>query len=188
VIQRRVEAPGKIRRLSIAVLLDQTIGTTQQEALKNAFAAAAGLDMAPVADGGRGDRIELLPMKFDRTAETEANRAADTAVKHGFQTELVRNGAAVLIVVLVLVASLLVGRRLLAARPEPFDALLADAPAPAVAGAGTYSGPAGAGRTGLDEPGRDPRASGSKAELVRQLAQERPDEVARQLQSWMSES
>src|SRR5262249_34918073 len=104
VVQRRIEAPGKIRRLSIAVLLDQTIGMRQQEALKSAFAAAAGLEMESAAQGGRGDRIELLPMKFDRSAETAATRAADSESKRGFQAGLIRNGAAVLIVVLVLIA------------------------------------------------------------------------------------
>jgi flagellar M-ring protein FliF len=188
VVQRRIEAPGKIRRLSIAVLLDQTIGTTQQQALKNAFAAAAGLEMDPVAEGGRGDRIELLPMKFDRSAETEATRAADTEAKRGLQSDLARNGAAVLIVVILAVASLLVGRRLLAARPEPFDALVGGpAPTLATAGAGTYSGPAGAGRIESGGSTRHPGAPASRSDRVRQLAAERPDEVARQLQSWMAE-
>src|SRR5262249_5139631 len=51
VVEHRVAAPGKVRRLSIAVLLDQTLSAGQQQALKNAFAAAAGLDLSPATEG-----------------------------------------------------------------------------------------------------------------------------------------
>jgi flagellar M-ring protein FliF len=92
VIERRVAAPGKIRRLSIAVLLDQGISRVQQESLKNAFAAAAGLDLEPIAEGGRGDRIELSTMPFDKTRVTQAAKAAETQAKQSFQSQLMRNG------------------------------------------------------------------------------------------------
>ena len=55
-------SPGKLRRLSIAVLLDGKIGAGEQKSLKDVFAAAAGLDLAR---GGRGDKMELMPMTFD---------------------------------------------------------------------------------------------------------------------------
>jgi flagellar M-ring protein FliF len=180
VVEHRTAAPGKVKRLSIAVLIDQSVRAAQREALKNAFAAAAGLDLEPVSQGGRADRIELLPMKFDRTAVTAATQAAETQAKRGFQAELIRNIAAVVIVLIVLVASVLVGRRLMAPQPQGLDALI-DEPAtrqiPA-AGAGTYTA------SGAAAPVRESAAS---AERVRRLAADRPEELARQLQTWMAE-
>ena len=123
-------------------------------------------------------------MKFDHTAETEATRAADTEAKRSLQTAAVRNGSAVLIVVIVLVASLLVSRRLLGHKPEPFEALMSDT----IEAVSTPTEP-----VTLQFPQQQVRAapgarnSVTRAERVRLLAAERPDEVARQLQTWMSE-
>jgi flagellar M-ring protein FliF len=183
VVERRVAAPGKVRRLSIAVLLDQTLSAAQQQALKNAFAAAAGLDLSPSTQGGRGDRIELLPMAFDKTATAEAARTADTEAKRGFRTEIVRNGSAVLVVVLILVASLLVARQLLAPRPERFEALITDARPLDLAAGST----AGEERRSREEFMDDPTGARAGTERVRQWAADRPDAVARQIQSWMNE-
>jgi flagellar M-ring protein FliF len=191
VVERRVAAPGKIRRLSIAVLLDQTISRTQQEALKNAFAAAAGLDLEPLAEGGRGDRIELLPMAFDKTAVTKAAKAAEAEAKQTFTGQLTRNGAAVLIVVLVLVASLVVARQLLAAPRQSMDAFIGG-PLPLngseIGGKQPigYSRSMGAGTRG-GEAMRAPAGPATRADRVREMAAEHPDEVARQLQRWMTE-
>jgi flagellar M-ring protein FliF len=191
VVERRVAAPGKIRRLSIAVLLDQGVSRSQQEALKSAFAAAAGLDLDPVAEGGRGDRIELHTMPFDKTTVTQANKAAEAQAKQSFNSQLTRNGAAVLIVLLVLVASLLVARQLLAAPKQPPDGFLSGSPSlngPDTADSPSigYPRPVSAAMQG-GAPPRAPAGPATRADRVRVLAAERPDEVARQIQRWMSE-
>jgi flagellar M-ring protein FliF len=184
VVERRIAAPGKIRRLSIAVLLDQSISPAQQQSLKSVLAAAAGLDRALPAKGGRGDKIELLPMAFDKTAAIAETAAADTATKQSFKTELTRSGAAVLVVLLVAVASLFLAKQLLGSPREPLDTLidepvsLSDAAAPRESRLDLRASP-GAG------PAPGPAAPA--AERPRHLASQRPDEVARQLQSWMKE-
>lgn len=193
VVERRVTPPGKVRRLSIAVLLDQKVTMVQQAALKNAFAAAAGLDLLPVSRGGRGDRIELLPMAFDKTATSEATRAADTAASQSFRIALFRNVAAVIVVILVMIASLLAARRLMAPQRQPFDALVAESvplqppgsPGPPLSGLGAQ----GEALLDSDPMARlnRPPAGEQPTGAIRQLAAERPDEVARQLQAWMAE-
>jgi flagellar M-ring protein FliF len=176
-------APGKLRRLSIAVLLDQSVPVGQQKSLKQVLAAAAGLDLAPPDQGGRGDRIELLPLPFDKTAAAAETKAADDAAKQRFHADMTRNGAAVLVVLLVVVASFFLARQLLAAPREPLDSLIDEpvTPAAPVHEAGTY-GP---------HPARSPQPQAGRtvptAERMRQLASQRPDEVARQLQTWMAE-
>ncbi len=184
VVQRVLAAPGKLRRLSIAVLLDQSTPVSQQTALKQVLAAAAGLDLDSPAKGGRGDRIELLPLPFDKTAASAETKAAEDAARQSFQVEATRNGAAVLVVLLVVIASFFLAKRLLAAPRESLDTLL-DEPVP------LYAASAKEASTYVQRGTRAPDAESGRAEpaaaRMRQLANQRPDEVARQLQSWMTE-
>lgn len=195
VVERRIAAPGKIRRLSIAVLLDGTISRVQQAALRNAFAAAAGLDLEPPAAGGRGDRIEVLPIAFDRSAETQASRAAAEAARQSVRVTLIRNGAAVLVAVLVLLTGLLFLRRLRSPQQGELD-LLASGPLPlAEPGApppherARLAGESGRAASDLEIEGAElnPNATSELPHAVRQLAAARPEEVARQLKRWMAE-
>ncbi len=177
VVERRVTAPGKIRRLSVAVMLDAAVSRDQQVALKNAFAAGAGLDTAPPTSGGRGDRIELLPMKFDRTAEAQVARAEQSAEKSRVRSDLYRNIAAGVIAFIVGLVTLLLARRA-AAPPRPrIDALIVD-------DGGTepeeLSLP-------LVESETAPRLL-APMDRVRQTASEDPQQVARQIEAWIAGS
>jgi flagellar M-ring protein FliF len=180
VVERRVTAPGKVRRLSIAVLLDQGVGLTHQRKLTSAFAAAAGLDLEPVSAGGRGDRIELLPMPFDKSRATEATRVAEGAARQNFRVELIRNIAAVAVVLLVVLASMLLMRRLRAAQQPALDTLVGEA----VGAIAPYTALQGQAR-----PIQDPESlpALTPTDRVRRLAAERPEEIARQLQTWIAE-
>lgn len=199
VTEKRVVAPGKLRRVNVAVFLDQSAGGSAA-ALKNAFATAAGLDLRPAAEGGRADRIEVLATSFDKSAEQLADRQAKEEQKQAQTSTLVRTGGAVAIVVVLLVASLLLLKRL---RPAP--APVESAPSP-----GPLSEPAvldvTVGEEGADpltqlgyqpepEPESEPdleelvgagRRSSMRDRVVR-LAEERPEDVARQLQIWLTE-
>jgi flagellar M-ring protein FliF len=185
-LERKVTAPGKIRRLSVAVLLDQTVSALQQRELKAAFAAAAGLDLTAVEKGGRGDHIELLPMPFDRTRATEATRTAASAEKVGFQTALIRNGAAVVVVLLVMIASLVLLRRTRAPQGGELDELIGEA-VPLQALIDQAGAPRGLESQRQHAVGSNLSPALSAADRVRQLAAGRPEDVARQLQVWLSE-
>lgn len=189
-IERRTMAPGEVKRLSVAVLLDSSVPATQVASLKGVFAAAAGVNLA---QNDRGDVVELLPMAFDRTAEKKEEEAALAAAKLAASQLQMRNYAAIGIVSVLAVFSLLLTLRLRSPKPAKLDATISD-PLPA-----TY-GPKGAPleTTPVEIP--QPTASGSSAEkpqevemmlppldLARKLASERPEEVARQLELWMSE-
>jgi flagellar M-ring protein FliF len=175
--ERRVVAPGKVKRLSVAVLVDQTIAPAQQIALRKALTAAAGLD---VAKGGRGDRIELSPIPFDKSTAVEETKAADKAAKQGIQTELVRNGSAVLIVILVMLGSLLVGKKLLTPGPDRLDAVVSDP-------LSLHQGSTRPDASDLTYSAPPLARTATLTDRVRQRAAERPEEVARQLQSWLAE-
>ena len=184
----RISPDGWPLRLSLAVLLDQSISPARQQQLRGVLAAAAGLDLAPAAKGGRGDRIELLPMAFDKTAAVAETRAAETAAKQSFRSEVTRNGAAVLVVILVALVSLFLAKQLLAAPRQPLDTRVPSGRDEPVAPQAPGSPPESIlDLRGLRVAGSVPRQPAPAAVRMRVLAAERPDEVARQLQTWMAE-
>jgi flagellar M-ring protein FliF len=68
------EAPGKIQRLSLSVLVDGVTDPAQLDTLKTVIAAAAGVDTA------RGDTLAVESLAFDRTYyETQAADLAKSA-------------------------------------------------------------------------------------------------------------
>lgn len=179
IVEHQITAPGKVRRLSVAVLLDTSVTPDEQQGLKSAFAAAAGLDTDPVTAGGRGDRIELVPVKFDHSAETDAAKQADAAAQQGYRAEMLRDAAAVAVALIVSIVSLVLYRRMRAARYAPFEALITDS-GPTAAIAGDTEAPRLA--AAANSPARAPAI-----ERLQQLASERPEQVARQLQTWIVE-
>lgn len=182
IVEHSTTAPGKVRRISVAVLLDAPISPEQQTSLKNAFAAGAGLDLDP-APKGRGDKIELVSIPFDKSVDKAAAKTADVEAKQSSQREMIRNGSAVGVAVIMVIATFLMMKR--SRKPRPMlDALIVnDTPPPALGpGPATY------------EPvpvavaaGALPTTSGAPIDRIRQMSEERPEEVARQLASWMGQ-
>lgn len=180
VLQRRVSAPGEIRRLSVAVLLDESVGIAKRQTLEQTFAVAAGLDLTSVARGGRGDQIKVTTMPFDKSVATEAKTLAATAEKENFRISLVRNGAAVAVVLLIIGASFLLLRRVRATPVPRLDALIGDDLPDSAAHVleGELTGAL---------PRSEPAGSASSVTRLRELASAQPEEVARYLQVWMAE-
>src|SRR5262249_36804073 len=111
VVEHRITSPGKIRRISVAVLVDGALPAAQALALKNAFAAGAGLDLEPISKGGRGDKIELISMPFDKTEEKNAAKSADSETKAAAKSEMQRSSFAIGIVALVIIATFFMMRK-----------------------------------------------------------------------------
>ena len=63
--QKIIASPGSIRRLTVAVLVNDTITELQQEGLLRAVASAAGINE------DRGDTISVEPMPFSTTLEDQ---------------------------------------------------------------------------------------------------------------------
>jgi len=99
----RKTAPGKIDRLSVAVLLDSTTaGTVDSAQIQQLISAAAGVDPT------RGDTVAVSAMPFDTTAAQQAQasltqaQVAETSAK---QMSLIKTGAmAVVVLFLVFLA------------------------------------------------------------------------------------
>jgi len=102
-LEVRKNAPGSIKKLNVAVLLDSTTaGTINPAQVQQLVSAAAGIDAA------RGDTIAVSAMPFDTSAAKAAQQAltsaskADTSAKQ--MTLLKTGGLAAIVLALLFLA------------------------------------------------------------------------------------
>jgi flagellar M-ring protein FliF len=98
-VTKEVEAaPGAVKSMSVAVVVDSSVTASPQE-LQDLVSAAVGLNPA------RGDTIKVTKLPFDNTATASAQQELDkqqAAAKTADYKSMAETGAAVFIVVLVL--------------------------------------------------------------------------------------
>ena len=108
-LEVRKSAPGAIKRLNVAVLLDSTVaGTVDPAQVQQLVSAAAGIDST------RGDTIAVSAMPFDTSAAQQAQqalKAAAAADKSAKQTSLIKTGALAAIVLALLFLAWRASRR-----------------------------------------------------------------------------
>jgi flagellar M-ring protein FliF len=200
-------APGKVARLSVAVLLDDKVQVPPTD-ITNLVNAAAGIDSQ------RGDVVSVQAMAFDRSATEAAAKEEKAAAAARSKTQLmnlVRTGGVLLIVLVALFLAWRSAKKagvnrypvpgVLAAGPVPADALHA---ALTAIGAGQTSAAVGA-PTKVDavEPGEPggfgglprngfaspalPSASSAVNDELAELIDRQPDEVASILRGWLAD-
>jgi flagellar M-ring protein FliF len=107
--ETRKAAPGAVKKLSVAVLLDSTTaGTVNPAQVQQLVSAAAGIDAT------RGDTVAVSAMPFDTSAATAAKdalAASAAAEKSQKQTSLIRTGAMALVVLILLFLAWRASRR-----------------------------------------------------------------------------
>jgi len=84
VVTHQILAPGQVKRLSVSVLVDQITDTTRLQSIRNAVAAAAGIDAS------RGDEIVVQSVPFDRTFLKEQNKAMKDAERMALYFSIAR--------------------------------------------------------------------------------------------------
>jgi flagellar M-ring protein FliF len=184
-VENVATAPGAINRLTVAVVLDDTVaGNLNQAQVQDLIGASVGLDPA------RGDDISVASIAFD-TSAADAAAAEMAAAREAEKTEqmwsLVKNGAIGLgIVLLVLVAWLRSRRRGADDEEEPLefdDDVMAELERLRVAS--TREETLVIDNRALEiEAAERARVRGEISTMV----SERPDEVAQMLRGWLSES
>jgi flagellar M-ring protein FliF len=174
-------APGAIKRLSVAVLLDRA-SRPDQARLTTLVEAAAGINR------DRGDVVEVGVLPFDTSAQKQADAAAAATVKaqQAARTSgLIRTG----IVALVVLASLFIlwrgARKSAAGVRTPIDIEpllelepLSDAELAASAANSLPAAPA------LDQAELERRA---RLEKVTTMVDDTPEDVAKTLRAWMAD-
>jgi flagellar M-ring protein FliF len=98
--EARKSAPGSIKKMNVAVLLDSTTaGAVNAADVQSLVSAAAGIDAT------RGDTIAVSAMPFDTSAATAAQdalAASAAAEKSAKQTSLIKTAAMVLVVLILI--------------------------------------------------------------------------------------
>lgn len=169
-IKKQVVPPGNVKRLSVAILVDANQATIPQlSAINQAVAAASGINLT------RGDQLFVQALPFDKSAEREEQKQ----LQADRQTELYNTLAKVLVLIVLVGLAIFIVRRMLQSQPmvvpqtgypAAFEELQ-----PAVI------------------PEMLPTAQSAEEskrkqiyEHVEQMAKEKPDEVARLLERWLS--
>jgi flagellar M-ring protein FliF len=179
-------APGRINRLTVSVVMDDTVaGNLNQAQVQDLVGNAVGLDVA------RGDDITVASMAFDTTAADAAAEelaAAEEAEKQAQMWSLIRTGGIALGIALLVLVVWLRSRRGREDEEEDYEALeLADdvmAELDRIRIESTRAVPAADDAQLELEAAERARVRGEIATMV----SEKPDEVAAMLRGWLSES
>jgi flagellar M-ring protein FliF len=187
VTEHTTTAPGAVRRQSVAVVLDkgaaQALDMTR---LTDLVSAAAGIDTE------RGDTLSVTRMAFDTSAADRAAQdlAASKEARQRQQTmSLVRTGAIVVAVLLVLVVAFLLSRRGRRRSAAPLDIQHLEVLRTHEALAGMDDDAVEGARTPALPPA--PRSPSDAVSLMRdevtELVERQPDEVAELLRGWLAD-
>jgi flagellar M-ring protein FliF len=180
----RKSAPGTVKKLNVAVLLDSTVaGTVDPAQVQQLVSAAAGIDAT------RGDTVAVSAMPFDTSAATAAkdalaaSTAAETAQK---QTSLMKTAGMALVVLVLMFLAWRASRRAkkrkalspaelkhleemqAALEQQRLAELNSAIPSPAIEG-----------------PGPDVLAREERQREIEQMVEEQPEEMASLLRGWI---
>ncbi len=178
-----VEAPGRVERLSVSLLLDETVTEAQAVALQDTVAAAVGINL------DRGDQVVVSRLPFDRTSLAEAQEAfaAEAAMDQWFG--YARMGLPVLMLLVGFIFFRLLLRSVNRRAVRAFD-VGRGVPALSAAGAGAAaqiadaSGGAGTHRA-LPQP-EEVRRTDLEVSIER-MAKTNPESISEVVQAWLRE-
>jgi flagellar M-ring protein FliF len=192
VTETRKAAPGAVRKLSVAVLLDSKAAAGANEAqLQQLVSSAVGLDAT------RGDSIAVTALPFSTSAADQTKSELDASAKADQQARLysyIKNGAIAGGVALLLVIAMFRGRRRNRKLRKLIKAEVATDPTQsAIDAASTTAIEANGGEGVLALEAKPSEADGLAAERearqreIAELVEKQPDEVAQLLRGWLAD-
>lgn len=115
-LETRKKAPGEIKRLSVAVIIDGQLSTQEEANIQNIIAGAAGINEA------RGDRVSITSLAFntDNLAELREQMEKETARQN--MMELIKYGIIALGTLALIALVVIYGRKSLARRAQMEEA------------------------------------------------------------------
>ena len=181
--ETRRSAPGAVKKLNVAVLLDATTaGTVDSAQVQQLVSVAAGIDPT------RGDSVAVAAMPFDTSAAENAQKAlADSAAAEqaAKQTSLIKTAALALVVLVLLFLAWRASRRAkkrksltpaelahleamqAALEQQRLAELNAAIPSPAI------------------EPNREDESRDERQREIEQMVEDQPEEMAALLRGWL---
>jgi len=188
VLTKQVAASGGVKRLSVSLLLDESIAEDKVAALEATVAAAAGIDKE------RGDTIVVTRVPFDRSLIEEANQAFAAEASRDLIFSYVRIALPVIALLAVFVFTRMLMRSLgrrggpqaaYAGMPEGFAPGMA-LPMGAGGGMALPDVAANAIRALPAPPLEEVKRSDLEISVSR-MAEQHPETVAEVVQSWLRE-
>lgn len=175
-IEETVSAPGQVTRLSVAVLVDKSVPSSQIASIRDAVTAAAGIKP------GR-DTVTVQAVAFDKTTQKQADKEMAAAARNELIATVAKNAGAVVLLLgfVALLRSIVSGIKVQVPTASMAAGVVREAE-PAVAPAQVASSPA-------QHQAEQPRQSGESqsGELPPEIVQSSPEELARLVRSWMAE-
>jgi flagellar M-ring protein FliF len=179
------QAPGAVKRMSVAVLLDsKVVKNADVRKWTDQISAAAGIDPE------RDDVIQVTTVAFDKTAQKAAAEQLESAASSGSQRnmlDLARQFIALAIVALVLFFAWRAIKRAEASRVPlrvPLDLRELEAAGAAALPSGTAA--LDAGGSGDSDRRLLPATTGVTGDIT-ELIERQPEDVAQTLRSWLAD-
>lgn len=179
-VSKTSTAPGQVRRMTVAVVLDaKTAGTLDTTRVQQLVANAVGLDPS------RGDAVQVDALPFDGTAAATANAQiaqADKAAKTAQYLDLAKKAGLGLLVLIVLIM-------LMRGRKKDDDATIQAMASDLPGGMLMASSPMAVESGEQLAIGASAPAAGQQQmrEEVAALVDNQPEDVAQMLQGWLAE-
>ena len=178
--QKTVASPGSIKRLNIAVLVNDDVTRAQQDSILRAVTSAAGIN------SDRGDSISVEPLTFS-TAAADKKAAEEQAEKDRANRIFYMQVAGILLVIALIVGAILMYRRKKRLereaieeqkRQEALERQQADEERAAAIAAGEIES---------DELTEEEQKQLSERQAIEELIKTKPAEVAMLLKTWLEE-
>ncbi|MGQ9581607.1 MAG: flagellar M-ring protein FliF C-terminal domain-containing protein, partial [Armatimonadota bacterium] len=180
-IEQTVSAPGQIKRLSVAVLVDDRVEPAKLPAIEQAVAAAAGIDPA------RGDRVTVQRLAFDTTQEKVQAEEMAKASRSEMIGSIAKNASALIILAAFFVILRLIVRQIRLQVPSGLSSETSNVEAVTQVSRSPTTTPAPYSPEDLsrmqDVKGPPTDSDGLPPEIV----QSKPEDLAKLVRSWMSE-
>ncbi len=181
-IAETVKAPGTLQRLSVAVLVDDKVDPATIGVIKQAVAAAAGID-----EKTRGDVLTVDRVPFSKDNEKKMAEEMASESRNQMIMTVAKNAGAVVLLVVFLVFLKRIIKQIQVrvpehtARPQPVAAAPNPADMVAAVGANAFAGPT------AQAPEQQFSTSKPDPSIPSDVTNSSPEDVARLVRSWMSE-
>ena len=166
--EKIVVAPGSIKRVSVAVLVDASVSKAQQESLAKVVASAAGINPT------RGDSVNVEAIPFSTEVADKIKREEQELVQDQQRSQWIKIGSGVAVVVAIAG----IGFYILKRRQEEEIEVLSMESATPIEEIAVDS---------IRELSPEEKERNEEFEAVESLAKAKPEEVALLLKTWLAE-
>lgn len=180
-ISETVTAPGTVKRLSVAVMVDDKVSPAMLGSIQEAVRAAAGID------DKRSDVLTVSRIKFDQTAKNNAKDEMDKAEKSASMMAIAKNvGAVVLLAAFLFFLTRIIKQIKVPTQEVVVTQVVEGPPQEKVIAPGDLI--AAIDNSHAQAAAQEPYVPPKQENLVPpEVANSTPEDLARLVRSWMSE-